>query len=589
MNLSNVSKLSKNIIKKYLTSTLTNENKSWLNKLLLRNPYINFDSLKFIIENPIMRKELYYNLNLDTLTLIKKYITLTNENKSWLNKLLLKNLYINVDSLNFFIENPIMRKELYYNLNLDILTLIKKYITLKLTNENKSWLDRLLLINLYKYIDFDRLNFFIKNPIMRKELYYNIILDIDTLTLINDYLSHNNENKNWLDVLLTINPIINHEHLNFFIDNRLMRKKLYYNLILDIDTLTLINDYLSCNNENKSWLDVLLTINPIINYDQLKFFIDNRLMRKKLYYELQLPIEILTLQSFKDSLNEGWIQNILTKIPDMTFQQFEYFLYNSSKRNEDNQIINIDITDFSLNIGIEIEVCTAIIQNNLQYFKNVNNESISCNNNKDSCEYVIEGFIRNNNLIIIKNNIQQIINTSNKNNNENVTNKLKCKDNSCGLHFHISSENILLNLHGLIFLINFIEEWNNKYQENFRDLFFYQLNLVGETYAKPLVLTEEQFRLLDFYKIELLEKIKNKELFVSNKYLYSIYDGIIDKISKNRPYLTVVPDTKYIHVEFRGLLPWNLHKQIDEFPLFVKEKYLEVIEYTNNEINSYIQ
>ena len=50
--------------------------------------------------------------------------------------------------------------------------------------------------------------------------------------------------------------------------------------------------------------------------------------------------------------------------------------------------------------------------------------------------------------------------------------------------------------------------------------------------------------------------------------------------------LTVVNDSKFIHFEFRDLLQWALKRTIINFPTLVKEKYLEIIQQTNQEIET---
>lgn len=272
-----------------------------------------------------------------------------------------------------------------------------------------------------------------------------------------------------------------------------------------------------------------------------------------------------------------------------------------------NLILLINTTNFSLNIGIEIEVCTTrkseknINKNNkLKYFINTNNATIKCNNGFYSREYIIDPspnilFIKNNKLTEIFHNIN-IINK----------NSIQCKDDSCGLHFHISSDNIKLSIQGLFFLINFILNWNDKYQKEFEERFFYK-KYVGKSYSPPLDLSQKNKELLKEQKkkliininkntnkkflLSILNKISyitrinnknlnknlNKNININNLYIYSISPP-------KRAYLTIVKDEKFIHVEFRDLLPWALKRTIINFPALVKEKYLETIEETNKEI-----
>jgi len=267
----------------------------------------------------------------------------------------------------------------------------------------------------------------------------------------------------------------------------------------------------------------------------------------------------------------------------------------------DNLIPLISIENFSLNIGIEIEVCTTRKsennineKNKLKYFIDTTNNSIKCNNGFNGREYIVNGYIKNNKL----NEIFDNINSINKN-------SIECKDNSCGLHFHISSDNILLSIQGLIFIINFILKWNNEYQTEFEDRFFYK-KYVGKSYSPSLKLSKKEIRLLKEQKNILIENIKEK-IKINKVELLDILKKIIiitrvdlkennnvdnlENLNKNIKYLwrgklTVVNDPNFIHFEFRDLLPWALKRTIKNFPALVKEKYLEIIEQTNQEIEA---
>ena len=271
--------------------------------------------------------------------------------------------------------------------------------------------------------------------------------------------------------------------------------------------------------------------------------------------------------------------------------------YNSNSNN--NNIMSIpliSIQDFSLNIGIEIEVCTTRQseknineKNKLKYFININDSTINCNDGYNAREYIIKGYIKNKNLDTINNNLNKIIETTKT-----------CKDHSCGLHFHISSDNIKLSIQGLFFLINFILNWNDNYQKEFEEKFLYK-KYVKKSYSPPLLLLlSEKEELLKIKEIS-IEKIKNNKNNKNKKFLIEILYKIIfiiTKVKKNidneiynnlpneyiRKYLTVVEDNEFIHIEFRDLLPWALKRTIKNFPALVKEKYLETIEETNKEI-----
>jgi hypothetical protein len=253
----------------------------------------------------------------------------------------------------------------------------------------------------------------------------------------------------------------------------------------------------------------------------------------------------------------------------------------------------ISIKDFSLNIGIEIEVCTTrkseknINENNkLKYFIDTKNNTIKCNNGFNGREYIVDGYIKNNKL----NEIFDNINSINKN-------SIQCKDDSCGLHFHISSNNIRLSIQGLFFLINFILKWNDKYQKEFEERFFYK-KYVGKSYSPPLKLLEKDIESLKSQKTILIKNIKKNKnmtflLNILKKIIYITRIKTHNNFNENlfnifpsvgRTYLAIVNDDNFIHVEFRDLLPWALKRTIKNFPAIIKEKYLEIIEETNKEI-----
>ena len=254
----------------------------------------------------------------------------------------------------------------------------------------------------------------------------------------------------------------------------------------------------------------------------------------------------------------------------------------------------ISIQDFSLNIGIEIEVCTKRKseknineKNKLKYFINVKDCSIKCNDGFNPREYIIKGYIKNKNLDTINNDLNKIIETTKT-----------CKDHSCGLHFHISSDNIKLSIQGLFFLINFILNWNDNYQKEFEEKFLYK-KYVKKSYSDPLKLSEKDIELLKEQKQKLIKKNNKNIIFLLNilKKIINITRNIPNNINElnllyqnnqsiigKRTYLTIVEDKKFIHVEFRDLLPWALKRTIINFPALVKEKYLETIEETNKEI-----
>jgi hypothetical protein len=175
---------------------------------------------------------------------------------------------------------------------------------------------------------------------------------------------------------------------------------------------------------------------------------------------------------------------------------------------------------------------------------------------------------------------------------------------SCGLHFHVSSDSILYNGKiGLLFLVNLLLAWggsdiltansgNGKKGKSLQDVFLseflYQKSIHGSTYA-PLNIDNTH---------ELL-KIKKKILELDHQATRDTNPNIdqlminLQTISraKDRPLLTIVlkdEDEKYIHVEFRGLLPWDLQDQIPRFVNKLISVYTDIYYYSLSELNSKI-
>ena len=138
---------------------------------------------------------------------------------------------------------------------------------------------------------------------------------------------------------------------------------------------------------------------------------------------------------------------------------------------------------------------------------------------------------------------------------------------TCGLHFHTSSDLIPIDHFGLVFLINLIIAWCGdgsllSVQDRFLNKFLYQLTIQGDAYSNKNTIDAGS----------MAELIRLKQFIIENKFLINNreqLDNIISLMPPDRPFLSIVDaDQKYIHLEFRGLLPWSLITQI---PIFIEE------------------
>jgi hypothetical protein len=185
-----------------------------------------------------------------------------------------------------------------------------------------------------------------------------------------------------------------------------------------------------------------------------------------------------------------------------------------------------------------------------------------------------------------------------------------CNFNTCGLHYHISSPEIILDSLGLIFLIDFIIDWHTTYQDVFLKTFPYQ-NTAHDLYNKSQKLIDEKdnfitcFREIPEYgekpyskknnitkndkeklnklKVEIITNLTDIEPLINCTEYYKIIAGLCNGELPNRPLLTVVVDStpKLIHFEFRGLIPLIplLEKNIIKDDVYMEE-YPDIISHS---------
>ena len=203
---------------------------------------------------------------------------------------------------------------------------------------------------------------------------------------------------------------------------------------------------------------------------------------------------------------------------------------------------------------------------------------------------------------------------------ENLDYKNPCEDYTCGLHYHISHKDIECNQYGLLFLIHLVELWINKYQDIFMkdsDL-KYQKTIVDsledeefkgtfQLYSKinffytetQKILLELKKKLKDFLENETPQNVKpqpqpvagrrklnltdnqvTKEKFM--RFIYFYLQEITKDFDGNRMQLTVVPDPKLIHLEFRGMYPIELASQTVKFKQLVMNLWKDAITETES-------
>lgn len=207
----------------------------------------------------------------------------------------------------------------------------------------------------------------------------------------------------------------------------------------------------------------------------------------------------------------------------------------------------------TLNVGIEIETCIFSDGMNLASFEETTDSTIKCRDGMISREFVYFRHSDEGRFFVDTDKkqwaqLERDMQTLNANRQE-------CLEASCGLHYHISSEQLRKEiLHpNFVYCFGYVlfYAWNYHYQHEFYHRFSYQRRRYGNTYANP-----------------------NKR--PSHNYNIDFETTFHDNDTQYRPYLTFVKDDTYFHVEFRGLSPdiqRFLSKEIQEFIAEVKRMY----------------
>tara|TARA_B110000971_G_scaffold198471_1_gene215095 strand:- start:1196 stop:2401 length:1206 start_codon:yes stop_codon:yes gene_type:complete len=354
-----------------------------------------------------------------------------------------------------------------------------------------------------------------------------------------------------------------------------------------------------------------LTVNKLNNlksfYNKYK---DSGLLRG---YTLKGFIRLFQIDDINISMSKSGYNKYVKSIKDRVLNRDNFTKH---------ILLNQDSLSKSLilNVGIEIETCTKQDKNKIKYKyfmkefddtikctmkeyklnsyesfnkQDYNNMSVHKKNIYTPIEYIIKGYLNHTDLPKLNSEIRSI-----------QKNSIRCTKNTCGLHYHISSNSILFDKYGLLFLINLLLEWQRTYQIKFLNTFPYQttaydlytkqqhrnipickkksressciernIDIKNTCYKKIIPYTTQPYSRMNYltnkdisclikYKKKLLKNIKKNKVICI--YEDEVILNHIDKLTRHhgwKPYLTIIvienndEFTKFIHVEFRGLRP----------------------------------
>jgi len=210
-----------------------------------------------------------------------------------------------------------------------------------------------------------------------------------------------------------------------------------------------------------------------------------------------------------------------------------------------------------LNIGIEIEGCISenVKEPILENFYSTVDQSIICAENEKKVEFILKTFVESHQIDSISEDINKIYKSfespffgSNKN---------SCVK-QCGVHFHISCNSILKDKFGLLFLINLIIQWHDSFESAFINKYPYQNRVEPESAYNTQIHKLIDRKTLDIFKHQIIDVIQQRHL--KSETINEIYERFVNTFSKPS-IITVVKDTTYIHVEYRGLTSRKIEGQ----------------------------
>tara|TARA_Y100001960_G_scaffold325579_1_gene408191 strand:- start:756 stop:1418 length:663 start_codon:yes stop_codon:yes gene_type:complete len=203
-------------------------------------------------------------------------------------------------------------------------------------------------------------------------------------------------------------------------------------------------------------------------------------------------------------------------------------------------------------------------------------------------EFVHTSYQSSNTLSNLNSNLNKITESSwNKDTDTLQFVSEKCLDGSCGLHFHISHNDLRINMFGIVFLTILLERWVDEYQEDFIKKFPYQINRVGgKSYSHRNTISAFEKEFLKKIRENVKSKINNTKYHAMPYFYYNSLSGYFSEI---RPFLTIVTNSittsnvdDFIHIEFRGLYPTkDLKETFSNFTEAVIAMYNDVLEKTN--------
>ena len=336
--------------------------------------------------------------------------------------------------------------------------------------------------------------------------------------------------------------------------------------------LDLLNTYqYYLNNSLQKYIEFYIN-NPKLK-DLIPYYIDISLLEKLDTTKIKETIEII---------NNGPKGDISELSP--------YHMYrNITKYREIKPTQRIT----SVNVGPEIETCIPTQSyplESLEHFKTVDDTSIKCRHMDQRSEFVHTSYQSSNTLSNLNSNLNKITESSwNKDKDTDTLQFVseKCLDGSCGLHFHISHNDLRINMFGIVFLTILLERWVDEYQEDFIKKFPYQINRVGgKSYSHRNTISAFEKEFLKKIRENVKSKINDTEYHAMPYFYYNSLSGYFSEI---RPFLTIVTNSittsnvdDFIHIEFRGLYPTkDLKETFSNFTTDVIAMYNDVLEKTN--------
>lgn len=262
-----------------------------------------------------------------------------------------------------------------------------------------------------------------------------------------------------------------------------------------------------------------------------------------------------------------------------------------------------DINYSNINILIKINGCSKEYKNEkdsskIKSFTTRIYGDYLCKKNEMKIEYMLERYVKPQGIPYLKDDIINIYKNINNSNPKKLCNK------TCSMNFVIYSDVIKFDLFGLLFLVNLIELWNTKKQEEFINKYSKKYNQkLNKTHIYEITNIQSYFieikkKLIKEIrnKIDYLYKMDKKEFNINKKYdLY--YKLLLFKLfheirSYNNNYinydknncLNIRKDYEFIDIEFENINLLDNIKKIQNYINDIKQMYYEVLLQCSNEL-----